>query len=79
MPEPRTKPPWVRAEIPEPILRPGPGCLTPTHHPAVRRGFAFTSALPSAPELCSPEEGTSFQFSQKLPRGEQPSRERSLG
>lgn len=42
MPEPRTKLPWVRAEIPEPILRPGPGCLPPTHHPAVRRGFAFT-------------------------------------
>lgn len=42
MPEPRTKPPRVRAEIPEPIVLPGPGCLPPTHHSAVRRESTFT-------------------------------------
>ena len=55
MPEPRTRPPRVRAEIPEPILLPGPGCLPPPTTPrsgANPPSLMCTGTRPFSPARC---------------------------
>ena len=79
MPEPRTRPPRVRAEIPEPILLPGPGCLPPPTTPrsgANPPSLMCTGTRPFSPARCP---GAVFARRGRLLHVAEPERSQSPG